>query len=265
MGLFNKSKKKKEEKKKEFKVVLWEDVGYLREIKVIQCERDIDEDKTPFIANKDQNFAELYPQDEKEVVKYNVKELTDKLKKKEEALNKILSKDVKDYSEEEPNVNDLEYDITKLNAKIRGSKFSDKSSYAVLSGGQVTYNFLRKGNTFYPFKWDAETKSIHTASEPVTKKAGILLRNKINKYELSNLINTSTIIVLVIGVLLIFGNLWFGGWLWKKYDNSNLAEIETATAEQGQRFNNVLTNILNNTADCISNKPIYNIEGITPD
>ena len=256
---------KKKEEKKEFKVVLWENVGYLREIKSIQCDRYVDDDKTPFIQNKAENFLELYPRDEKEVMKYTVPELQKQLKKKEDELNAIAGKDIKDYKDNEPNINDLEYDITKLKAKIRGNKFTDKSSYAVSSGGQATYNFLREGNTFYPFKWDADTKTIHTASEPVVKKAGILLRNKTNKYELSNLINTSTIIVLVIGVLLVFGNIWFGGWLWKQYDNSNLAEIETATAEQGQRFNDVLTNILNNTADCISNKPIYNIDGITPD
>ena len=265
MAWFNKNKNKKiEEKKKEFKVALWEDVGYLREIKVIQCERYVDDDKTPFIINRDENFAELYPQDESDVLKYDKTKLEKELKDKEKVLSEIKNKDIQDYKEEEPNIQDLLFDIMKLNAKIRGLKFSDKSSFAVMSGGQVTYNFLRKGNTFYPFKWDAETRYIHTASEPVTKKAGILLRNKGNKYELRNLINTSTIIVLVVGVLLTFGNLWFGGWLWKQYDNSNLAEIERATAEQGQVFNRILGEVLNNTADCISNKPQYTIEGVIP-
>lgn len=265
MGWFRKDKKKKlEEKKKEFKVVLWEDVGYLREIKVIQAERDVDEDKTPFMVNKDENFAELYPQDENDVLKYDKTKLEKELKEKEKILSEIKNKDIQDYREEEPNIQDLLFDITKLNAKLRGLKFTDKSSYAVMSGGQVTYNFLRKGNTFYPFKWDADTRYIHTASEPVVKKAGILLRNKSNKYDLKNLINTSTIIVLVIGVLLVFGNLWFGGWLWKKYDQSNLAEIERATAEQGQDFNRILGQVLNNTAECISSKPVYKPDGINP-
>jgi hypothetical protein len=262
--IFKSKKKKQEEEKKEFKVVLWEDVGYLREIKTIQCDRFVDEDKTPFIENKDEKFAELYPKDEDELIKYDIKVLKANLKKKEDTLTDIRGKDIEDYKEDEPNTLDLEHEIKRLKAKIRGNKFSNKSSFAVLSKGQVTYNFLRKGNTFYPFKWDAETTTIHTASEPVVKKAGILLRNKNNKYDLKRLLETSVVIMAIIFIVGTLVNIWFGGWLWSKYDDSNLGELARNEAENNKKINDILTDVLNNTNECIEKNQYTNIEGILP-
>jgi len=262
--MFGKKKGKQEEKKKEFKVILWEDVGYLREIKSIQCERFVDEDKTPFIENKDEKFSELYPKDEDELIKYDLKDLNLRLNKLIKDLTAIRNKNIEEYREDEPNTLDLEHEIKRLKAKIRGNKFSSKSSFAVLSKGQVTYNFLRKGNTFYPFKWDADTTTIHTASEPVVKKAGILLRNKSNKYDLKRLLETSVVIMAVIFIIGTLVNIWFGAWLWSKYDDSNLAEIARNEAENNIKINDIFISILNNTNECIKNNPVQTIEGIVP-
>lgn len=230
--MFSKKNKSKTAKA-DFKVVLWEDVGYsVREIKTFDAQRYLDEDKVPFIYNESLNFMELYPQDMKDNVKLDEKEINKKLDLLIADLKKIRAKKIEDYKENEPNTKDLEFEITKLQAKKRALKFDSSASYVSFDReGQVTFNFLRKGSTFFPFKWDTDTNFIHTAAEPVTKKAGILLRNKDNKYSPKKLIETTTLIMLIVVVVGSLANIFFGGWLWSKWDDSSLAEMEKKNIE----------------------------------
>lgn len=280
MAMFGKKQKEKEKKDKsktakpDFKVVLWEDVGYsVREIKTFNASRFVDEDKTPFIYNEDLNFMELYPQDMKDNIFFKESEIDKKLTDTTKKLKAIKEKKIEDYKEDEPNTEDLKFEIRKLQAKKRSFKFSLSGSYVSFdSEGQVTFNFLRKGNSFFPFKWDTDTSTIHTASEPVVKKAGILLRNKREKYSMNNLVSTATIIVLVIGVLLTLANIGGGIYMWKKYDSSNIGELERKSLEtqnicSGALVHNVevLNKMLDKTEEYIKQEPQTEITGIIPE
>lgn len=252
--MFKKKETKKEEKKKktlDFKIVIWEDVGFsVREIKTFQAARFMDEDKVPFIYNEELNFMELYPQDIRDNVKLDEKDILSKIKEIEKKLKEIRAKDIEDYKEDEPNTLDLEFKLMTFKAKERGLKYSKSASYVNFdSKGQVCFNFLRKGNSFFPFKWDTDTETIHTASEPVVKKAGILLRNKENKYLPKKLIETSTLILLALVIIGTIANLFFGGWLWKKYDSSTIAEEARLQIE----MTNECSQIVVNNADLVSN------------
>ena len=245
----NKKSEKKNTGKPDFKVTIWEDVGYsVREVKTFYAGRFIDEDKTPFIFNEELNFMELYPQDMKDMVKLDEKEIDKKILETTNKLKEIRNKKIEDYTEEEPNTRDLEFNLMTMNAKKRGLKFSPSGSYVNFDiTGQVCFNFLRKGNSFYPFKWDTDTTFIHTAAEPVVKKAGILLRNKESKYLPKKIIETSTLILLVICIIGVIANLVFAGWLWNKYDKSNLAAEEL----KGQSIQNLCSEMLLRDAEAI--------------
>lgn len=219
----------------DYKVYIWEDVGFsVRLVKEpFDAMRYVDEDKTPFIYSEENKFMELYPQDVKDLdIKLNEEQINKKIKDLQDTLKTIRAKPLDQYSENEPNTKDLEFEIQKWEAKKRALKFSASGSYVNFDHtGRVCFNFLRKGNSFYPFKWDTDTNTIHTAPEPVVKKAGILLRNKENKYNLKNLIDTATLILLVILVIGTIAVIFAGGWLWKKYDQSSLAESERKQLE----------------------------------
>jgi len=232
-----KDKKKAVKSVPDYKVVLWEDVGHsVRQIREpFDAARLVDDDKTPFIYNEELNFMELYPQDIKHIDTLTDKVIKAKIDKIEKELQKIRAKNIEDYQDEEPNTKDLEFQLIKLNARLRGLKYSKGASYVCFdSTGRVTFNFLRKGNQFFPFKWDTETDTIHTASEPVVKKAGILLRNKETKYLPKKLIETSTMILLAIVIIGTLANLFLGGWLWSKYDDSNIGELDRQKLELNQ-------------------------------
>jgi len=249
----NKDKKgffeKKKKKTADYKVVLWEDVGHsVREILTFEAERYVDEDMTPFIRNEELKFLELYPQDLHDINPLNEKEIKSKIDKIEKELKRIKSKDLEDYKDDEPNTEDLEFELKLLKAKQRGLKYSEGASYVCFDNkGQVTFNFLRKGNSFFPFKWDTDTSTIHTASEPVVKKAGILLRNKETKYMPKALIETSTLILLGLVVIGVMVNIALGGWLWTKYDNSNLGDMERSQLE----INNICSELVITNANLL--------------
>lgn len=214
----------------DYKIFVWEKVaGSRRLVKTFDAMRFVDEDKVPFIMSEENKFMELYPQDVKDLgVKLDDAELKKKITALEEETKKIRNKKIEDYGENEPNIKDLEHNLMVLKAKLRFNYYTeDNNAYTYIDDkGRICIDFLRKGNTFYPLKCDLDTNTIHTASEPVVKKAGILLRNKENKYSPKKLIETAALILLVILIVGILGNLFFGGWLWKKYDDSKLAESE---------------------------------------
>jgi len=267
------SNKSKKNKNYDFKVVIWEDVGYsVREIKTIEAKRYVDEDKTPFIINQEENFMELYPQDMKDNVKLSEKEIKDKIKEIEAKIKAINNKKIEDYKENEPNIEDLKWDLRIMQAKERGLSFSQSASYVCFnSSGDVMFNFLRKGNRFYPFKWDTDTDHIYIPPEPVVKKAGILLRNKDNKYNPKKLIETSTLILLIIVIVGTLANLFGGAYLWKKYDDSNLAKLELSQVEaQNFCLESIKTQVraidkqINQTQTFLDGKTTTVIDGLKP-
>ncbi|MCK4500284.1 hypothetical protein KAU11_07290, partial [Candidatus Babeliales bacterium] len=135
----DKKEKQKNNKILDFKVILWEDVGFsVREIKTFQASRFVDEDKVPFIYNEELKFMELYPQDMRDNVKLDEKDINIKIKDVEKKLKSIRSKDIEDYGEDEPNTLDLEFKLMTLKAKERGLKYSKSASYVNFdSNGQV--------------------------------------------------------------------------------------------------------------------------------
>jgi len=247
MGLFNKNKKKvdKENKVKnkyDFKIIIWEDVGYsVREVKTFFASRFVDEDKVPFIHNEELNFLELYPQDIKDINSINEKEIDRKISDFEKQLKTIRNKKLEEYEENEPNTLDLEFNLRVLKAKKRGLKFSKSASYVNFDKeGNVCFNFLRKGNSFFPFKWDTDTNYIHTAPEPVVKKAGILLRNKESKYLSKKIIEGTTLILLIVAILGVIANIFLGGYLWTKYDQSNVGKLARDNLELSKICSNIV-------------------------
>jgi hypothetical protein len=271
MGIINTKKKeevKKEPKTKakaEFRILIWTKVaGSRRLVKKFDANRFVDEDKVPFIYNEELKFMELYPQDMKKSIKMTDAEIKTKIKSIEKKLEDIRKKDIEDYKEDEPNTLDLEQQLMILTAKLRYSYYTeDDNAYEYYDDeGRVCIDFLRKGNTFFPLKCDLDTNTIHTASEPVVKKAGILLRNKENKYLPKKLIETSTLILLAIVIIGTIANLFFGGWLWTKYDESGLAELQRDQIE----LTNICSQIVVENAKAVNemaNTVINGIEGET--
>lgn len=276
--MFGKNKKEEAVKTKaakpDYKITIWEDVGYsVREVKTFFAYRFVDDDKTPFIYNEDLKFMELYPQDIKDREQLDEPTIKRKLKETKDKLEKIRNKKIEDYKEDEPNTRDLERDIMKFEAKLRGLKFEKSASYVSFDAqGHVCFNFKRQGNTFFPFKWDTDTTTIFVPAEPVVKKAGILLRNKENKYLPKKLIETTTLILLVVAVIATIVNLFLGGWLWTKYDNSNLGEMARQDLEVQKMCSEiVLSNAraldatIKQTQKYINQTPTINFNGIIPD
>ena len=281
MAWFNtKNKESKEEKKKasnkaEFRILIWTKVaGSRRLIRKFDAGRFVDEDKVPFIYNEELKFMELYPQDvKKSTKKYNLAAIQKDIKDTEETLEKIRDKKIEDYKEDEPNTKDLEHKLLKLYAKVRYIDYTEEdNAYEYYDEeGRVCIDFLRKGNTMFPLKCDLDTNTIHTASEPVVKKAGILLRNKENKYLPKKLIETSTLILLAIVIVGTLANIFLGGWLYTKYDDSNLAASERISLDVANQCSQIVVSnaravdtIANRLIDVIDNKTTTQIQGVQP-
>ncbi len=236
MGLF--SKKDKEEsaepkvkidKKKDrvtsatYKVVLKEKLGSnTRTIKEIEASRFVDpDDHVVYLQSEKDNFFEIFPEDMNQFVTYEEKEVKSKLKLLREALKK-------ERDDDDPEVNDknLEFEILKYAAIERSFKFDKSASYVTFdTRGQPTFYFLRHGSTFYPFKWDSETKTIYTPSDNKKKKAAIALRNKRSKYKVESAIQLGTVGVLALAII---GFMASGYMLYKSYQTFSTNEINEA-------------------------------------
>lgn len=271
----DKKKDKKKQVKADFHILIWVKVaGSRRLTRKFNANRYVDDDKVPFIYNEELKFMELYPQDiKKSSLKYDEKKIKAEITKYEKQLNEIRDKDIEEYSEEEPNTKDLEHKLLLLNAKLRYIYYSEEdNAYEYYDDeGRVCIDYLRKGNTFFPLKCDLDTNTIHTASEPVVKKAGILLRNKENKYLPKRLIETSTLIMLAIVIIGTIANLFFGGWLWSKYDDSSLAELQRNNLEVSEICSNIvlnnaksIDNIVQNVNRNLNGTTTTQIQGINP-
>jgi hypothetical protein len=268
-----KDKKEAKNKKKvgEFNIIIWEGIGMPRQVAQFEANRFLDDDKVPFIVNEKMKFAELYPQDIKQTYKHDKVKIQKEIDLLQKELEKLKSKDIKDIDDLDLNPNDIERDLTLLRAKLRGCKFDGSSDYACSVKGITTFNFKREGNTFFPLKWDLVSDHIFVPSHPVIKKAGILLRNKENKYLDKKLIETTTLILLIVGVVLVSIGLLGNIYMWKSYDDSSIAELERGSI-QAQQYctdsiitqSEILNKMLNQTSQQLDKSSTPNINGIIP-
>ena len=240
--MFDKKKKEEEQtdgiKKKEYRITLKEKLGdTTRTIKSFNAFRFFDEEnKVVLLKNDDKKiqFVEIFPEE----VKSFTKPEQDKVEAKLLKLRKILEKELEEDTEE-VNEKDIEEEIRVLEAIKRSFKFSKGSYITFTEDGQPEFTFLREGSEFHPFRWDADTKTIYTPSDNKKKSAILSLRNKEVKYKSKQLVEVSTIILLIIGVVLVLGNLFIGYKIWNFYDESNMAQLESHslnTLKQCQDF-----------------------------
>jgi len=239
-----------------YKVVIKEKAGNLTTtLTEIEVERYIDpDDYVVYLMNMKGNikFLELFPQDENDNVKLTEKQVDSRLQK---AREKLRQEEIVD--EEDVNIKNLEFEVMKYEALKRSFKFDKSAPYITIdSDGTKKFYFLREGSTFYPFKWDTETKTVYTASDNKKKKAGIARRNKQLKYsKFKNVIEGSVMFIAIINVVALAG-LVFGYYqLFDKYDDSQVIEIQnycltkaaewTAITEKNAKATEQLINNLN--------------------
>jgi hypothetical protein len=282
---FNLFKKKKEAPqenegvKKDYKVILKEKItkGTTRTIRTFDAARWKDPvDGVVYlksIENQDTpiKFLEIFPSDQKNFVKYDLKQLETKIKDCKEILEEELDKDNPEINE-----NNYEFDLMKYEAQKRALKYNSDSSY--FSFGEDTRPeiiYLRESDFFTPFKWDTETKTIYTPSEAKKKSVVASLRNKESKYKRNDQVTAVAMILLIAGVVLTLGNVFLGLKLWGSYDDSRISELEASSLETLNYCSQVVaeTNIevlktgdkLSNIAEFLEDKHTTpQIEGITP-
>jgi len=288
MGFFSKKKKKeqqdenvgqgsnKEVNKAEYKIVLLEKLGgTVRIIKSFHAHRWIDiEDHVVYLKHDKLKFMEIFPQQVNDFKNYTEKEVEKLIKDKQALLEKE-----RDTDSENINDKDIEYDLLKLKAKQRSFKFDDKASYLSFDeNARPTFYFLREGSTFFPFKFDTETKNIFIPSDNRKKSASIALRNKENKYDTKKIMDGATILMLIVGFLMMAG----GGYMlfkakqandasWQAYDQSEIAKAQRACLEN---INAVAKSVAESAKDVETvvnkvendlNKPQTVIEGVIPE
>jgi hypothetical protein len=210
-----------------------------RNIKSFYAVRYLDnEDFVQYLYNKKLKFLELFPQQEKDFSDFSKDDVQKKLGKLKEKLKAELEEDT-----EEINDDDLNFEIMKLEAKLRHIKYSnDSSSYLTLGeDGVPEFIFIREGSTFHPVKWDINTKTIYTPSDNKKKSASMLLRNKEYKYtRFKDVVEGITIFLLVISGIFAIG----GGYMYYKaynlYDNSNIAEATRASLDVANQCGGVV-------------------------
>lgn len=281
--IFKKKKVKKEEEenkseasKAEYKVVLVEKLGgTVREIRTLFAERfRDDEDHVVYLRNNKSNFIEIFPQqinDFKNYTETEVHRLIDK--------NTKILQDERNADTENVNDKDIEYELLKLQAKRRSFKFDPNASYLSFDDkGRPTFYFLREGSTFYPFKWDTDTKTIFVPSDNRKKSANLALRNKETKYDGKKLIEGATILLLAIGFIMLAS----GGYFWYKtsqvntqafeaYDQSNIADAQRRSLEVANQCAQVANQVANaalgivNDVEADLNKNQTIIQGIVPE
>lgn len=261
-------KKKDKIKAATYKVVLKEKLGSnTRTIKTIDAVRFVDpDDHVVYLQNAKSNFFEIFPEDMNQFVTYSEKEVTEKLEATRRALKKERESD-------NPDINDknLEFDILKYEAIRRSFKFDKSASYVTFDeGGKPTFYFLRHGSTFYPFKWDPETKTIYTPSDNKKKKAAIALRNKRSKYKLDSAIQTSSLFFLAIAVIAFLAGAFMVFKSYDKYSENEINLVKVAClqgmAQSNAELKQSASNIAKITSDLNAqlNKPQTVIEGVQP-
>lgn len=281
MGIFNNKKENKEKNevnKAEYKIVLLEKLGgTVRIIKSFFASRWKDEeDHVIYLKNDDKSvkFMEIFPQQINDLKNYTEKEVDQLIEK----YSKILERE-RDRDTEELNEKDIEFQLLKLKAKKRSFKFDSNASYLSFDeNARPTFYFLREGSTFFPFKWDTETKNIFVPSDNRKKSASISLRNKENKYNTKKLLDGVSIVLLVVGFLMCAGGGYFlfkakqsNDLSFQAYDKSEIAAAQRACLEQ---INTIAGNVAQSAKDVEKitnnleeqlNKPQTVISGVIPE
>jgi len=225
-----------------------------RWIRTFSAERYVDEeDKIPYLYNQTQNFLEVFPDQVNDFMNMTEEEVDKELKQYRDERKKQENKEVPDV-----NFKDLDYRIMRLEAKKRTFKFSKNSTFSSLGRNNIPeFTFVREGSSFFPTKWDLDTRTIYTPSDAKKKTATLSLRNKESKYP-SNDSKVKTITwVLFFGVMVLFvANLFVG---WKNVQTYTDSEINQLKTEQ-IRILNEQTRSITETANS-ANNIFDNIEG----
>ena len=222
--------------KAKYKIVLHEKLGgTVREITDFEAFRWIDaEDNVVYLKNDKKKFLEIFPQQMQDFKNYTREEVDDLLDRYSDKLKRERKND-----SDEVNDKDIEYEILKLKAKQRS--FINKLDASYLSfdkKGKPTFNFLREGSTFFPFKWDTDTNTIFVPSDNRKKSASIALRNKEAKYNTQKIVAGMMVLLLVIQLVALVATGW--GYLkitnmekelFIAYDESAIAAAKRACLE----------------------------------
>jgi hypothetical protein len=267
---------KSEVNKAEYNIVLLEKLGgTVREITKYDAIRWRDEeDHVVYLKNEGKKFLEIFPQDMNDFKNYTEPEV-DKLVLKHQT---ILEKE-RDRDTDNINDKDIEYELLKLKAKKRSFLFKENSAYLSFNAeGRPTFYFLREGSTFFPFKWDTDTKNIFVPSDNRKKSASIALRNKENKYNTAKLINGAGILLIIIGFLFAGGGAYFmyksqGAYAQaiKDYEATEIAQSSRICLENAKEVSTFLTQSAKNIQEITTsledeiNKPQTVINGVIPE
>ena len=251
-----------------YKIVLLESLGkQTREVRRFDAQRFIDEtDNVVYLRNEKLKFFEIFPEDEPQKIDLTTEEIDRKL----EEIQKLL-KSPKVLKEKGLNPKNLEYDQMKFGAQKRALSYGTDASYISFDQFSApTFYFLRKGSTFYPFKWDTDTSTVYAASDNKKKKSTIALRNKEHKYKTKKFVETSTLIFLLIVLVVGLVEIWGATKMFKSYDDSEIAAIKRACVEDVviaseaiEKSAKSVSSITDKIAAQI-NKPDVVIAGITP-
>jgi len=264
---FFKKKPKKEDvlieegiKKQSYIIKIYEQLGStVREVRTFEAKRFVDkENHTVFLKNdhKKIDFLEVFPETLDELQKFD----KEKIKFQINCVQKELD-DIDDKFTTDLDFKELEFKLRRLKAIQRSLNFKSGSYVSFDSDGQPNFYFKREGSTFHPFKWDLDTSTIYTASDNKKKSSIMNLRNKEEKYNKTTLIETSTMILLFIGVVLTLGNVFGGIYMWKSYDNSNLNDMKTENLKTFKICSNILLDDAKNIGkitDDLYNKYFFN-------
>lgn len=224
------SKSKQVKSSAKYSVVIKESLGSItRTVKTIEAERFIDEDDhVVYLRSTKDNFLEVFPEDHVDFI--NLDDAT--LVRKMEEIKELL-KNPKRMKEKDINPHNLEFDLMKYGAKRRSLKYGREDSYVSFdSKGKPEFYYLRKGSTFFPFKWDTDTSTIYTASDNKKKKSILAIRNKESKYRPKKLIEVGTVVFLIINIVLAAVLIWGFNKQFKTYDESEIAAIKRACVDQ---------------------------------
>ena len=246
MSWFKKNKKEKNKgdvsnkttsktSKAEYKIVIKERFSKgTTTLKTITAKREIDLDNhVVYLSNVSEGFLELMPRDEKDFEMLDKKEIEKRLTKAKALLQKPKTDEDKGNNKQ-----NYLYDVMKLEAQLRALKYGSDNAYETIDEfGVKEFIFLREGSTFFPFKWDVDTKTIYVASENVKKKAGMARNNKSIKYsKFKNVIEGSVMFLMIINIVMSLGLGYVYLKTFQKMDESAIIEAQNFCVQKGAEW-----------------------------
>lgn len=251
MSWFNKNKNKEQKKgsvsnnttsntsKAEYKIVIKEKFSKgTTTLKTITAKREIDPDNhVVYLANIAEGFLELMPRDEKDFEMLDKKEIEKRLVKAKALLQKPMTE-----AEKGTNKQNYLYSVMKLEAQLRALKYGSDNAYETIDEfGVKEFIFLREGSTFFPFKWDVDTKTIYVASENVKKKAAMARNNKTLKYsKFKNVIEGSVMFMMIINIVMSLGLGYVYLKTFQKMDESAIIEAQNFCVQKGAEWTSII-------------------------